>query len=723
MEVEVCMNVSCKNGYAREWKKGWPLRSGGFARLCHKCGSAYENLIFCQKFHLYQTGWRECSFCNKTVHCGCIVSSSMFEYLDYGGIGCATCVKTSQLNLIRDTKNTIGSVRSIKNNARNRHTEHIDGRLLVDSAGKGNLMLLRRDVEASESIRWPRAERDGIDSCIGPNRQEDRRFSNVVKLSGHSLNFTTLDHNRPTWETQTMHKSSSLNMSLGTSSGNSVQPSALDIAERRLEDKASFCPFPQGQRSLSISKSLMDGITMNLEDSKDVISQERVARLPANGKPKNLLHFRYWPRITGQELEKLSGDLKSTIVPLFEKVLSASDAGRIGRLVLPKSCAEAYFPPISQSEGLPLQFKDVKGNDWTFQFRFWPNNNSRMYVLEGVTPCIQAMQLNAGDIVTFSRIDPGGKFVMGYRRASDSMDTQDASTFAHSNGFATKEATFSGATANLHSGKSYPDLLQTRNGNGEPYLNGCSEHLRFGTGTADCLQTENCEMVNNDLLQQTISVSEKTLNIAPKSKRLLTHNEDAVELRITWEEAQDLLHPPPSTMPSVETIEDKEFEEFEEPPVFGKGTTINDPPSGSLSSASEKMSSMDLENIPVTSKDSKKRRIMEKLDSSAGATTKHPRHCSGCTCILCIQPPSGKGRHKPTCTTVRRQFKTLMKRKKQRESDATQNDQIHHSDEGDTHGASREGAIASNLENEGSLNRMDELGTGQIDLNSHPDHE
>lgn len=140
---------------------------------------------------------------------------------------------------------------------------------------------------------------------------------------------------------------------------------------------------------------------------------------------------------------------------------------------------------------------------------------------------------------------------------------QEASTFSHSNDFATKEATFSGATANLHSGKSYPDLLQTRNGNGEPYLNGCSEHLRFGTGTADCLQTENCEMVNNDLLQQTISVSEKTLNIAPKSKRLLTHNEDAVELRITWEEAQDLLHPPPCVKPSVETIEDKEFEEFE----------------------------------------------------------------------------------------------------------------------------------------------------------------
>lgn len=30
----------------------------------------------------------------------------------------------------------------------------------------------------------------------------------------------------------------------------------------------------------------------------------------------------------------------SVVTPLFEKMLSASDAGRIGRLVLPKKCAE-----------------------------------------------------------------------------------------------------------------------------------------------------------------------------------------------------------------------------------------------------------------------------------------------------------------------------------------------------------------------------------------------
>lgn len=42
-------------------------------------------------------------------------------------------------------------------------------------------------------------------------------------------------------------------------------------------------------------------------------------------------------------LTLMSSSSNSTIVPLFEKMLSASDAGRIGRLVLPKACAEVSF--------------------------------------------------------------------------------------------------------------------------------------------------------------------------------------------------------------------------------------------------------------------------------------------------------------------------------------------------------------------------------------------
>lgn len=41
------------------------------------------------------------------------------------------------------------------------------------------------------------------------------------------------------------------------------------------------------------------------------------------------------------------------------------------------------------------------------------------------------------------------------------------------------------------------------------------------------------------------------------------HADDAMELRITWEEAQELLRPPPTSKPTVVVIEDYEFEEYE----------------------------------------------------------------------------------------------------------------------------------------------------------------
>jgi hypothetical protein len=53
--------------------------------------------------------------------------------------------------------------------------------------------------------------------------------------------------------------------------------------------------------------------------------------------------FKFSDNLIVISLTILSSSPNSTIVPLFEKVLSASDAGRIGRLVLPKACAEVSF--------------------------------------------------------------------------------------------------------------------------------------------------------------------------------------------------------------------------------------------------------------------------------------------------------------------------------------------------------------------------------------------
>lgn len=33
-----CMNDACRETTSSEWKKGWSLKSGGFAKLCYRCG-------------------------------------------------------------------------------------------------------------------------------------------------------------------------------------------------------------------------------------------------------------------------------------------------------------------------------------------------------------------------------------------------------------------------------------------------------------------------------------------------------------------------------------------------------------------------------------------------------------------------------------------------------------------------------------------------------------
>ncbi|KAE8702903.1 Detected protein of confused Function [Hibiscus syriacus] len=134
--------------------------------------------------------------------------------------------------------------------------------------------------------------------------------------------------------------------------------------------------------------------------------------------------------------------------------------------------------------------------------------------------------------------------------------------------------------------------------------------------------------------------------------------------------------------------------------------------------------------------------------TSVATTTKHPRHRPGCSCIVCIQPPSGKGKHKPTCTctvcmTVKRRFKTLMMRKKKRQSEreaeiALRNQQAcdprEEAEVGSSskhvspfrHPSENEAMSVSELESKSQSNnlvpKLVEANTGQIDLNGRDDN-
>eukprot|EP01018_Ginkgo_biloba_P004432 Gb_30673 [translate_table: standard] len=838
MASKVCLNAICGNTITNRRRSGWVLRSGQIADLCDTCGSAYEQMIFCETFHSDDAGWRPCNTCKKRVHCGCIVSIYSFVLLDTGGVECINCARNNtptlashqiqqfasfpsqrliglpvrslsesidvQLSLNTDPgqqqqvpylwqsltgQGKVSSWRQIPSVERSSDTNQLTENNGCEQTSGSHLSKMNENVldknkhldlddheDSGRSTSIPEIMEDMNDSNSGRTEIEQKNVamekgntesfpdSNlltglthfVVNMKGgeEHIGLYTLNDSGADNDTLGAPAGTCLNISLGSvtpnnaveASNNPATPtlglpvSSGSPGEETEHTKVAAAPQHQGDHQILLRPPHASPSTGS-ELSKGILPQKRVARPPTEGGGQNQLLPWYWPRITDPELQQIYGDSKSSIIPLFEKVLSASDAGRIGRLVLPKACAEAYFPSISQPEGLPLKIQDAKGKDWVFQFRFWPNNNSRMYVLEGVTPCIQSMQLQAGDTVTFSRLDPEGKLVMGFRKPSNFASAQEGQPSTKGNGIFSNGNFNSGSIENLSTSSGFTGLLfQSMKGNEELHMNALTDQLNsLNTNLTWYKADEAGEKSKENSIIQSLPLPDKksSCNLGSKSKRLRIDNEDALELKLTWEEAQDLLRPPPMIVPSIVMIEDHEFEEYEEPPVFGKSTIFTKKQSGEQDqwaqcddccswrrlpmdailpqrwtcvdntwdtkrascSAPQEVSFEELEDLLRLTIDSKKQeaakgqKVIETssaLDTLANAavlgvnvnrspspaqTTKHPRHRPGCTCIVCIQPPSGKGpKHKPTCTcnvcmTVKRRFKTLMMRRKKRQSE------------------------------------------------------
>ncbi|GER56531.1 B3 domain-containing protein Os07g0679700 [Striga asiatica] len=125
---------------------------------------------------------------------------------------------------------------------------------------------------------------------------------------------------------------------------------------------------------------------------------------------KALAEAQFWPRVTDLEMPQCSRIPNATVTPLFEKILTTSDADlKLARLIIPKRCAESSFPNISGPDGLHIKIQDMEGSEWEFHYRYWINGGSRIYVLEGLRDYMVAKNWQAGDTVTFYRVEPGGK--------------------------------------------------------------------------------------------------------------------------------------------------------------------------------------------------------------------------------------------------------------------------------------------------------------------------
>lgn len=59
------------------------------------------------------------------------------------------------------------------------------------------------------------------------------------------------------------------------------------------------------------------------------------------------------------------------------QVLTSSDVNGTGRLVIPKSVAEAHFPHLEVQQGVTLRVTDTLSRKHAWRLRFWVNGQSR----------------------------------------------------------------------------------------------------------------------------------------------------------------------------------------------------------------------------------------------------------------------------------------------------------------------------------------------------------
>ncbi|XP_061948273.1 B3 domain-containing transcription factor FUS3-like [Populus nigra] len=105
---------------------------------------------------------------------------------------------------------------------------------------------------------------------------------------------------------------------------------------------------------------------------------------------------------------------------LFQKELKNSDVSSLRRMILPKKAAEAHLPALESKEGIFIRMDDLDGlHAWSFKYRYWPNNNSRMYVLENTGDFVSAHGLELGDFIMVYQDNQSQNYVIQARKASD----------------------------------------------------------------------------------------------------------------------------------------------------------------------------------------------------------------------------------------------------------------------------------------------------------------
>ncbi|KAK2965833.1 hypothetical protein RJ640_001805, partial [Escallonia rubra] len=319
---------------------------------------------------------------------------------------------------------------------------------------------------------------------------------------------------------------------------------ALTSLSKNETNDQSHPPLPVGKQ-LSHNGTFSSGET-----------QVRNGRPRADSRGRNHLLPRYWPRITDQELQKLFGEY-----PL------------------------AYFPPISQAEGVPLVVQDLKGKEWVFnsgsgpitiaECTFWRGLllvysrcnyklvRARRKISYGILKGFCCASVRSGLVVSYS--------VAYYNEHSSHSSFLASASPVHSH-------VTGNETVNTGNGVSIHGDVNTRTANSGEVIS-IYRHSKVSSKPSSFLPVNQATVADPSRTVSEVNKSgyiaadvfdaqpafrtkRKNSTLGSKSKRLRIENGDMIELKLTWEQAQGLLRPPPNHAPSVMVIEGFEFEEY-----------------------------------------------------------------------------------------------------------------------------------------------------------------